>query len=139
MAETFSLEEQEAEERSDLALVAALEIDVTPYLGDLRVPDYIIIQLARVLQQGSRIREGAEYRPPSPASPGIKAPKSSYEFDKITEYNGTSDGATESGKILARERFSYWCFDLLFLICSDVAQGINLTSLYADLLLTSIC
>ena len=25
--------------------------------------------------------------------------------------------------VAARERFAYWCFDLLFLICSDVQKG----------------
>jgi hypothetical protein len=32
-------------------------------------------------------------------------------------------GSTDSGPLTARERFSYWCFDLLFLICSDTTKG----------------
>ncbi|KAF8968453.1 hypothetical protein BDZ97DRAFT_1902846 [Flammula alnicola] len=31
-------------------------------------------------------------------------------------------GSTDFGNLLPRERFSYWCFDLLFLICSDVTK-----------------
>ncbi len=111
------------EESFDLALVASLEIDVVPHLGDSRVPDYIIAQLARVLQQGSRIRETDDYRPPSPISPGNKLPEPSFEFDKIGalgEY-----GSNEVGLFQPRERFSYWCFDLLVLICSDTTKGMS--------------
>jgi hypothetical protein len=32
-------------------------------------------------------------------------------------------GLTDFGNMVPRERFSYWCFDLLFLICSDVTRG----------------
>lgn len=118
---------QEAEESFDLALVAALEIDVVPYLGDPRVPDYIISQLAKVLQQGSCIREAPEYRPPSPTSPGHKSPNSSYDLEKIESFGDVKpgEGTTEPGRFLPRERFAYWCFDLLFLVCSDTAKGTN--------------
>jgi hypothetical protein len=34
-------------------------------------------------------------------------------------------GSTDFGNMVPRERFSYWCFDLLFLICSDVTRGSN--------------
>jgi hypothetical protein len=122
IAESFTLEIQQQEESFDLALVASLEIDVVPHLGDSRVPDYIITQLAKVLQQGSQIRDDADYRPPSPASLTTNSHRGSPELDTF----GTStqvEGTTESGNFLPRERFSYWCFDLLFLICSSVAQG----------------
>ena len=41
-AERFPLEVQDAEEKFDLALIATLEIDVVPHLGDSRVSDAII-------------------------------------------------------------------------------------------------
>lgn len=124
-AESFPLDVQEAEETFDLSLIAALEIDVVPYLGDLRVPDYIITQLATVLQRGSRIRDDQDYLPPSPTSPGIKSPRESYEFDKTDKFGDIPplEGTTEGGRFVPRERFSYWCFDLLFVICSDTAKG----------------
>lgn len=45
VADQFSLQVQEAEEKFDLALIATLEIDVIPHLGDSRVPDAIIVKL----------------------------------------------------------------------------------------------
>ena len=32
-------------------------------------------------------------------------------------------GSTDFGSLVPRERFSYWCFDLLFLICSETTKG----------------
>jgi hypothetical protein len=32
-------------------------------------------------------------------------------------------GKTDIGTLVPRGRFSYWCFDLLFLICSDATTG----------------
>ena len=110
MAESFPLEVQESEESFDLALIAALEIDVLPFLGDSRVPDYIISQLAKVLQQGSQIREVADYLPPSPKSPNVKSPRQSYEFEKAETFGNPkhAEGTTEPGRFLPRERFAYW-------------------------------
>lgn len=124
-AENLPLDVQEAEESFDLSLIAALEIDVVPYLGDLRVPDYIITQLATVLQRGSRIRDDQDYRPPSPASLDSKSNRESYDFEKIEKFGDVPaiEGTTDVGRFMSRERFSYWCFDLLFVICSDTANG----------------
>lgn len=125
IAENFTLDIQEEEESFDLSLVAALEIDVVPHLGDLRVPDYIITQLATVLQRGSRIRDDLDCRPPSPMSPGSKSQRQSYDFEKIEKFGDVQihEGSTQGGRFVPRERFSYWCFDLLFVICSDTAKG----------------
>lgn len=125
VAETFTLDVQEAEENFDLALIAALEIDVVPHLGDPRVPDYIITQLARVLLQGSQLRDEDEYQLPSPRSLAGGSSRSSQDYEKVERFGDHSlaMGTTDVGRFLPRERFSYWCFDLLFLICSDTAQG----------------
>ncbi|KAI0048499.1 hypothetical protein FA95DRAFT_1517415 [Auriscalpium vulgare] len=119
-ADTFPFEDQEAEENFDLQLIASLEIDVVPFLGDARVPDHLILQLAKVLQQGSQLRE--------------YEPDDDYAFTPITPmrprenaWGGSADadgayGSTAPAIAVSRERFSYWCFDLLFLICSDTSQ-----------------
>ncbi|KAI0690366.1 hypothetical protein BC835DRAFT_1365030 [Cytidiella melzeri] len=120
-ADNFPLEMQQQEESFDLALIAALEIDVVPHLGDSRVPDYITAQLAKVLQQGSQIRDDSEYRPPSPASLESVSQRASAELVTFGRHT-LAEGTTEPGRLLPREQFSYWCFDLLFLICSSVAQ-----------------
>lgn len=116
--ESFPLEKQEAEENFDLALIGALEIDVVPHLGDKRVPDPLVGQLAKVLQQGSQLYEAeVSSNPHSPTSSGSR------EFEKIEMDDGPyTNGSTQSGALLPRERFSYWCFDLLFLICSNTTK-----------------
>ena len=117
--EAFPLETQEAEENFDLALIAALEIDVVPHLGATRVPDSLVGQLAKVLHQGSRLYESEEAsNPHSPVSSS-----GSREFEKIDMDGQYDNGSTQSGALLPRERFSYWCFDLLFLICSNTTKG----------------
>jgi hypothetical protein len=121
------LEVQESEENFDLALIAALEIDVIPQLGDLRIPDTLVIQLAKVLRHGSRLHE---FDTASDADvslngngPSHHRSQKSHDFETVDvrEYD---IGSTVSGSTLPRERFSYWCFDLLFLICSNTAKGI---------------
>jgi len=79
-------------------------------LGDLRIPDSLVTQLAKVLRQGSRLHDSDV------------AHDELYDFETVdmSEY---SIGSTASGAPLPRERFSYWCFDLLFLICSDTSKN----------------
>lgn len=113
--EGHPLEEQEAEETFDLALIASLEVDVVPYVADARVPDYIIIQLAKFLHQGSLLYQ------------------SSIEDTMVTDSlklssidsadSATMNGSTMNDTVVPRERFAYWCLDLLFLICSDSEKG----------------
>ncbi|KAG8975493.1 hypothetical protein FRC05_005562 [Tulasnella sp. 425] len=143
--ETMSLEAQAQEEQFDLALLNSLEIDVVSRIGDSNVPDDLIVQLGKTLQIASRIhdldlqREAASSNFSSPRSSiashpetNGKAAKSkthgrseSKDFKPAGKVNGhvdIPDGGTSTGKLLPRERFSYWCFDLLFLICSDVVK-----------------
>ena len=112
----MSLEEQEAEESFDLSLIAALEIDVVPYLADGRVPDYVVVQLAKTLYRGSKLYM-AEDGLTDTSSTSLHSSADS-ESSTSTKVDETMGSALYS-KALPRERFSYWCFDLLFLICSD--------------------
>ena len=125
LAETFGLEEQEAEENFDLALISSLEIDLVPHLGGPRIPDYLVCQLAKILHQGSQLYK-FPFTPRS-SSPGLgdwsnvgSSHNSREEFEKL---DLESAGSTATEEVVPRERFSYWCFDLLFLICSDVTSG----------------
>lgn len=127
----FPLETQKSEENFDLALIASLEIDVIPYLGDSRVPDYLILQLGKMLHSGSQLQQPEDGRDPEvemshSTGPGVA--KSKLHNGKKLSNKGSGIveveiGTTRSGKVVPRERFSYWCFDLLFLICSGVAKG----------------
>ncbi|KZP24026.1 hypothetical protein FIBSPDRAFT_785328 [Athelia psychrophila] len=127
VADSFSLEMQEAEENFDLALIASLEIDVIPQLGDMRIPDALVAELAKVLRQGSCLHEVDLPRSPPPVA-ASKTPSHksspSHDFETV---NMHEFGNTFSGESLPRERFSYWCFDLLFLICSDTAKDQELS------------
>ncbi|KAG1719544.1 uncharacterized protein EDB91DRAFT_1240566 [Suillus paluster] len=116
--ESLSLEDQETEENFDLSLISSLEIDLVPHLGDARVPDYLITQLAKILHQASQLYEsGIDIScPGSPPRDTAKASddsRDSHDFEKVELDIGTT----------APGRFSFWCFDLLFLICSNVTSG----------------
>ena len=133
VADTFALDVQESEENFDLALIASLEIDVVPYIGDRRIPDILVSQLGKILHAGSQASniEGG-FSPirlngssSSIFSASASSPKSHtariIPVDIDVRYSNL--GTTENGKPAPRERFSYWCFDLLFLICSDTTKG----------------
>ena len=121
-ADSFLLSEQEDEENFDLSLIASLETDVIPCLGDDRVPDYLITHLAKVLQQGSQLllHDLDDDYPPTPSSLTKSETKSSARSDKA---DIEMMGSTAPVRGVSRERFSYWCLDLLFLICSDTSKG----------------
>ncbi|KAI6043590.1 hypothetical protein EDC04DRAFT_668532 [Pisolithus marmoratus] len=123
-AEALSLEEQEVEENFDLALISSLEVDLVPHLGNPRVPDYLIVKLAKVLHQGSQLLQNS-----STSSVGLgdedntiesaHTSRESHEFQMSDIY---SLGTTAVCSAVLRERFSFWCLDLLFLICSNVTS-----------------
>lgn len=120
-AETLSFESQEAEENFDLALIASLEIDVVPHLGDHRVPDYLVRQLAQILHGGSVLYEpDVESVDTNPSPSRVEH---SQKVEKVDVEDQYDLGSTEFGSLVPRERFSYWCFDLLFLICSNTTNG----------------
>jgi hypothetical protein len=135
---SFPLEAQKSEENFDLALIASLEIDVVPYLGDSRVPDYLILQLGKMLHSGSQVQRPEDgHHPesvtPDPAGPGgtkLKSRNGKKSSNKGAIVVEAELGTTRSGKLVPRERFSYWCFDLLFLICSHVAKGMHVQTLF---------
>jgi hypothetical protein len=121
-ADSLSLSEQEDEENFDLSLISSLETDVIPCLGDDRVPDYLITHLAKVLQQGSQLlqHESDDDYPPTPSS--LTQDKKSAK-KRGSKADNEIVGSTEPVRPVSRERFSYWCLDLLFLICSDTSKG----------------
>lgn len=129
-AELLPLEVQEAEENFDLALIASLEIDVVPHLGHPRVPDGLAAQLGKILHHASRLYDGEDLSSPtssistSTTSTSVVSPASSSSSSpiKVIPLN-IGDGSSMNRPLLPRERFSYWCFDVLFLICSSVTHG----------------
>ncbi|BGP27996.1 Endocytosis and vacuole integrity protein [Rhodotorula toruloides] len=100
------------EEEFDLALLASLEHDVLPHLGSPRVPDDLVCQLAKALQLASRL-----YRLdlPNPSAGSTVEPRFSLDFDE--QVKGEMFGTTVEIVENRKERFAYWCLDMLFLIC----------------------
>ena len=143
-AESFSLDEQDVEENFDLALLDTLETSVVPYLGDERLPDTLVSHLGRILHQGSRlygqntplddlngilpIESGSNEASLANGDSNYKSKTKSYHH-VTTEYGL---GSTDLGAPVPRERFSYWCFDLLFLICSEGRFTAFVTCLCVD-------
>ncbi|KAL5513923.1 hypothetical protein ACEPAG_2684 [Sanghuangporus baumii] len=117
--DSLPLEEQEAEEAFDISLIAALETDVVPYVGDTRVPDNVIVQFAKMLLQGSLVHvtedTSLHEHHSTPRSASVSDQSTS---PTVVEYAGF----TVCLPITSREQFSYWCLDLLFLICSDAVK-----------------
>ena len=69
---TYSLPfTEQDEENFDQSLSTSLETDVIPCLGDDRVPDDLISQRAKVLQQGSQLlpHEQDDGHLPTPSNP----------------------------------------------------------------------
>lgn len=52
------------------------------------------------------------------------------DFDR--QAKGRMYGTTMEVIEVGRERFGYWCFDLLFLLCTDVEKGNFFLKLFAD-------
>lgn len=121
--QSLSLEEQLDEENFDVELLEAIDVNVAPLLGDRRVPDQVITELGKSLQQGSWLNDtdSARLRQEERASSGLKKSKSKSKSKSTDE--ATYDGSTSDGLPVPRERFSYWCLNLLFLFCSDRNEG----------------
>ncbi|GAA5873054.1 hypothetical protein JCM1840_007309 [Sporobolomyces johnsonii] len=131
-----SLDELHAEENFDLALLLSLEQDVLPHIGHSLVPDDLIRDLGKTLQLASRLYEldlpihfpkesrfsslqqpvGADHTPP----PTPPEPRFDGDFDR--QAKGAMHGTTVEVAEVGRERFAYWSFDLLFLLCSSEAE-----------------
>jgi hypothetical protein len=97
-------------------------MDVIPCLVDDRVPaSRLIPQLAKVLQQSSQLllNELDDKYPLTPGSLTKPDGKSTTRDDKA---DCERIGSTAPPR-LSRERFSYWCLDLLFLTCSDPSKS----------------
>ena len=113
-----SLDTQTQDEEFDGVLLTTLESDVVPHLGDPRLPDTLVSELARLLHRGSQIyiMDDAPLLPVSTLDVMNKV-------DPSDAIHTLQFGTTELGQLMPRERFSYWCFDLLFLISSSTLDS----------------
>ncbi|KAK4051549.1 Endocytosis and vacuole integrity protein [Microbotryomycetes sp. JL201] len=127
-----SYEDRRLEESFDLSLLVSLEQDILPCAGCEGVPDGLLRQLGKALQIGSRLYElnlpGFDTSGGSSQtdddSLGPVETRFSPDFDVLAtgqELFGTTADIIEA----RRERFAYWCFELLFLMCSDQLEDFD--------------
>ncbi|CAH7668461.1 hypothetical protein PPACK8108_LOCUS2972 [Phakopsora pachyrhizi] len=126
------LDKQRKEENFDLAFIASLELDVLPHLGQLRIPEETIKILCKNIQSASRLYTldldldskqimnlNEDYKSHIPKESSFSKGCrfiDDFRLQASSELWGTSAEIVER----PRERFSYWCFDLLFLFCNQV-------------------
>ena len=117
------MDEQEADENFDFSVIACLENDVVPQLGDPRLSDKVVVELGQTLQRGSTVYELEDtLSASSTATAGISRAAPGVEQVNVdTQYSEL--GSSRTGKTAPRERFSYWCLDLLFAVCSSEHRG----------------
>ena len=114
--------EQDDNDDFDLSFITSLEADVIPCLGDNRVHEYLITQLAKVLQRGSQVLQYEQDHGHSPTSGNPPQPNTR-SAARSSEADTAVVGSTAPLGEVSRERFSPWCLNLLFLVCSDTSKG----------------
>lgn len=112
---SMTLKQQRAEEDFEYAVLSSLESDIVPRLGNSAIPDDAIIALARSLSAASNLHEPKHEEAPKAA----KSPRP----DGSVRSPLLPAGSTEDELDLPRERFSYWCLDLLFSMCTGRADS----------------
>lgn len=117
--EQLPFEDREAAELFDFSLISSIETDVVPFVGDSRVPDELVMQLARTLYKGSQLTFGSTDEERTAFTPLASTWSSS-----PTSSDSGLTGSTAVDIPRPREKFSYWCLDLLFSICSDTEKGL---------------
>lgn len=124
----MSFEDQRIEEDFDLAVIATIEMHILPRLGHSSVPADAIVLLARRLREASRLREVELDFSNGTSSPSMTRIGSNdsdkRETFQLNDYDSQAtvfelDGTTLEDVHLPRERFAYWCLDLLFLFCTE--------------------
>jgi hypothetical protein len=130
---TLQLDEQEADENFDFSVIASLENEVVPHLGDPRLSDEVVMKLGQILQRGSMIYELEEMVISTSGSSMSTLPASdSRELGSVSSLVESVNidtqypelGSTQPGKTVPRERYSYWCLNLLFSVCSEEHKGL---------------
>ncbi|KAH8929287.1 hypothetical protein BT69DRAFT_1345966 [Atractiella rhizophila] len=119
---TLPLSQQQEEENFDLCLLASLERDVFPFIHNPLVPPVVIQRLGDCLQESSRLYtlESPMTAIDSASSDEDLEPRKESRFDRNVYHQVQGDifGTTRDVSPRPRERFEYWCFDLLFFMCS---------------------
>ncbi|KZT52790.1 hypothetical protein CALCODRAFT_475492 [Calocera cornea HHB12733] len=127
-ATTMPLPEQDAEEIFDRSLLTAIEQHVVPYIGDPNLPVELVQRLPLLLESS-----GVLHRPeadpdfvPAPEVHSSPLPKDKQPNTPQSTLRSSSEHAIYGDPVsvtaLYRERYRYWCFDLLFALCGNAKQ-----------------
>lgn len=126
---------------TQLGFVVSLEHDVIPSIGMARVPDDLILRLAKYLQNASRLYDfdlpGVTSDLPDSLPNSISSEVARYDEDGVkisnkearfdSDFNRQArdklNGTTAEVVTVGRERFRYWSLETLFLLCSDIGEG----------------
>ena len=105
-----------------------IEMHILPRLGSRVISDDAITALARAVRDGSRLHEISQdtnYSSPAMTLNGSADSFARSEDRASVASSGDLDGTTIDETELPRERFAYWCFDLLFLMCQRDSPDTN--------------
>lgn len=103
---------------------------ILPVVGTSKVPAEAIKQLAEAISQASQLRLPHQEESHSDLlSPSISIGDSLTSTHKDSSYLDVreaalvEDGTTVDDADMPRERFAYWCLDLLFLMCAKSSNA----------------
>ncbi|EJU01163.1 hypothetical protein DACRYDRAFT_22928 [Dacryopinax primogenitus] len=120
------LVEQDSEEQFDRSLLLAMEQHVLPYLGKQKLPIDLVQRLPQLLESSSVLHRPEDELnfvpvPDTHASPLTQdnQPHTPQSVAARSRSEHAIYGDPVSVTALSRERFRYWCFDLLFATCSN--------------------
>ncbi|RIA83990.1 hypothetical protein C1645_880206 [Glomus cerebriforme] len=125
---SIKIDQQDIDEEFDMNFLSRLQSDVMIHMGRPRVPQSLIRDLVKTIQEGSQLYSSDVKRQevmngylnkPLPIPNG--SPSSTKKsIEKLSE---KVEGATAKIVPVARERFAYACLQCLFDLCSDDQNG----------------
>lgn len=108
-----------------------IETDVLPFIGSKLIPDDLVRRLGQSLQSASRLYDldlsdaddtaSLSDNARDSANSSVKETRFDHDFDRQalgSDMHGTTAEIVER----PRERYAYWCLDLLFLMCAANAD-----------------
>lgn len=111
----MSPDAREDEEMFDLVALATIENHVWPLLGRVDVPQVCTTRLSQALAKASHL-SSAETRDKISTKGPFTPPDSDVEDESGKRIKRSLPSVDNDD--VPRERFSYWCFDLMILLCS---------------------
>ncbi|CAB4394110.1 unnamed protein product [Rhizophagus irregularis] len=125
---SIKMEQQDTDEDFDMNFLFRIQSDVMVHMGRPRVPQNLIRDLVKTIQEGSQLYFSEVKRQeimndylnkPLPIPNGTPS-RTKKSLEKLSE---KVEGSTAKIVPVARERFAYACLQCLFDLCSDDQTG----------------